>query len=105
MKMKELSTDNLLTIAEIAEDCNLVDILTEYKNTKENDAEKVGMSIFVKVLSGISRGAKSRFYELMGELTEKDAETVKKQSVKITFDEIKEIFKGSNVELLRDFFQ
>lgn len=101
--MKRLSTDNLLTIAEIAEDCDFVEILTEFKNTKDKDAEKVGMKVFVKVLSGISKGAKSRFYELMAELTEKDAETVKNQPIKETFDEIKEILK-SDGELLKDFF-
>jgi len=102
--MKELSTDNLLTIAEIAEDCNLVEIITEFKNTKEKDAEKVGMNIFVKVLSGISKGAKRKFYDVMAELTEKDAETIKNQPIKTTFDEIKAIFQGSNAELLKDFF-
>ena len=30
--MKELTTDNLLTFAEIAEDSNLVDVLTQFKN-------------------------------------------------------------------------
>lgn len=102
--MKDLSTDNLLTIAEIAEDCNLVEIITEFKNTKEKDPEKVGMQVFVKVLSGISKGAKRKFYEVMAELTEKDVETVKNQSIKTTFDEIKAIFQGSNAELLKDFF-
>ena len=101
--MKEISTDNLLTIAEVAEECNLVEILTEFRNTKEKDPEKVGMNVFVKVLSGISKSAKSRFYELMAEITEKDAETVKNQSIKTTFTEIKEIFRNDG-ELLKDFF-
>lgn len=101
--MKEISTDNLLTIAEIAEECNLVEILAEFKNTKEKDPEKVGMNVFVKVLSGISKSAKSRFYELMAEITEKDSETVKNQSIKTTFTEIKEIFRNDG-ELLKDFF-
>ena len=102
--MKELTTDNLLTIAEIAEDCNLVEILTEFKNTKEKDSEKVGMNVFVKVLSGISKGAKPKFYDLMAEITEKDAETIKNQPIKATFEEVKAIFQGSNGELLKDFF-
>ena len=102
--MKELTTDNLLTIAEIAEDCHLVEILTEAKNTKETDSEKVGMNIFVKVLSGISKGAKSRFYELLAEITEKDTETIKKQPIKATFDDVKAIFSGDNGVLLKDFF-
>lgn len=103
--MKDLSTDNLLTIAEIAEDCNLVDIITEFKDTKEKDSEKVGMNIFVKVLSGISKSAKPRFYSLIGELTDKDAETIKKQPIKTTFEELKAIFAhGENAALLKDFF-
>jgi hypothetical protein len=40
----------------------------------------------------------------MAELTEKDAETIKNQPIKTTFDEIKAIFQGSNAELLKDFF-
>lgn len=103
--MKELTTDNLLTFAEIAEDSNLVDVLTEFKNTKEKDSEKVGLTVFIKVLSGISKGSKSKFYSLLGELTDKDAETVKNQPIKTTFDEIKTILSyGSNAELLKDFF-
>lgn len=103
--MKDLTTDNLLTVAEIAEDCGLVEILTEYKNTKEKDSEKVGMNIFVKTLSGISKGAKRRFYELIAELTDKDAETIKNQPIKATFDDLKAIFSyGENASLLKDFF-
>ena len=103
--MKELSTDNLLTIAEIADQANIVSVLEEFKNTKEKDPEKVGLQIFVKTLSGISKGAKQRFYELLGELTDKDADTVKKQSAKTTFEDVKEIVKsGDNAALLRDFF-
>ena len=103
--MREITTDNLLTIAEIAEDCNLVEIITEWKGTKEKDAEKVGMDIFVKTLSRISKSSKSRFYDLIGELTEKDAETVKNQPIKTTLNDVKTIFSyGSNAELLKDFF-
>ena len=103
--MKELTTDHLLTFAEIAEDSNLVDVLTEFKNTKEKDSEKVGLTVFIKVMSGISKGSKSKFYSLLGELTDKDAETVKNQPIKTTFDEIKAILSyGSNAELLKDFF-
>lgn len=103
--MKELTTDNLLTFAEIAEDSNLVDVLTQFKNTKEKDAEKVGLTVFIKVLSSISKGSKSKFYSLLGELTDKDADTIKNQPVKATFDEIKGILSyGSNAELLKDFF-
>ena len=103
--MKELSTDNLLTIAEIAEDSGLVEILTEYKNTKEKDAEKVGMTIFVKTLSGISRGSKSKVYSLIGELTGKEEKAIKNQPVKATFEDLKAIFQyGENASLLKDFF-
>lgn len=103
--MKELSTENLLTIAEIAEDANIVAVLDAFRNTKEKDAEKVGLQIFVKTLSGISKGAKQKFYALIGELTDKDAETVRTQSAKTTFDDIKAIMAaGDNVGLLKDFF-
>lgn len=103
--MKDLSTDNILTIAEIAEETNLVDVLDSFKSTKEKDAEKVGLQVFVKVLSKVSKTSKTKLYELLGELTEKDAETVKNQPVKITFDEIKAILSsGENAKLLKDFF-
>ena len=103
--MKELTTDNLLTFAEIAEDSKLVDVLTEFKNTKEKDAEKVGLTVFIKVVSSVSKNSKQRFYELLGELTDKDADTIKNQPIKTTFDEVKAIFSyGSNAELLKDFF-
>ncbi len=103
--MKELSTDNVLTIAEIAEEIDLVNVLDQFKNTKEKDAEKVGLQVFVKVLSKVSKSSKTKLYELIGELTDKDAETVKNQSVVTTYNEIKAILSfGENAKLIKDFF-
>lgn len=103
--MKDLSTDNILTIAEIVEDSDLVDVLEQFKNTKETDAEKVGLQIFVKVLSKVSKTSKPKFYGLLGELTDKDPETIKNQPIATTFGEIKAILSfGENAKLLKDFF-
>lgn len=103
--MKELSTDNILTIAEIAEDSDLANVLDQFKNTREKDAEKVGLQVIVKVLSKISKSSKSKLYGLIGELTDKDAESVKNQPISTTYKEIKEILSfGENAKLLKDFF-
>ena len=103
--MKELTTDNLFDIGEIVEDADLVGIFESFRNTKEEDAEKVGMQVIVKLLSGISKKARAKFYKLMGELTETDAETVKNQSVATTVKQIKELFStGENGRLIKDFF-
>lgn len=103
--MKELSTDNLFEIGEIVEDADLVSVFEAFKNTKEKDSEKIGMQVFVKLLSSISKKARTKFYNLMGELTETDAETVKNQSVTQTVQQLKELFStGENSKLIKDFF-
>lgn len=103
--MKELTTDNLFDIGEIVEDADLVSVFESFKNTKEQDSEKVGMQIFVKLISGISKKARAKFYKLMGELTETDAETIKNQSIPETVKQIKELFStGENGRLIKDFF-
>ena len=64
--MKALTTDNILTISEIAEECDLVAIVDTFRNTKEKDAEKAGLQVLVKVLAGISKRARTQFYSLLG---------------------------------------
>lgn len=103
--MKELTTDHLFTIGEIVEDADLVSVFEMFKNTTEKDSEKVGMQVLVKMLAGISKHARTKFYVLMGELTETDAETVKNQSIPQTVKQIKELFTtGENGKLIKDFF-
>ena len=100
--MRKLEFQDVFTVGRIIEKSKLKeDIIRAYKEGKKEDAplEDIGMdSMFALLSDVVKEGVEQEIYDLLGSITETDADAVRHQTLPEIFGQLKQIAKENDLE-------
>ncbi len=99
--MRKINTEDVFKMARIIKNTSITGNIKEAfsKGKKEDaDVEQIGIDIFMDIVcSCADESIEKKFYDLIGGITEKKPEDIKKQSLETTIDDIKRICEENNI--------
>ena len=102
--MRKIQTQDVFKLARIIKQAKvkneISDVIKEVSDEKEkeNISEKVGIRVFLTIMENCSEPAvEEQIYDLFGDIVEISPETVRTQSLDVTFDQIKQMAAENNM--------
>ena len=102
--MRKIQTQDVFKLARIIKQAKIKKEISEIikevsaEKEKENVSEKVGIMVFLTIMENCSeKEVEEQFYDLFGGIVEIDSETVKIQSLDVTFEQIKQMVAENNI--------